>query len=73
MNIFLCISMVQTQDPLGWVKFELETFISTNEMKDNQAMLYTKFQASLIFFYVFLWFKLGTPRGGAILDPGTFI
>ena len=37
-------------------------------------MLHTNFEKEIwIFFYVFLWFKPRTSRGGANLEPETFI
>ena len=51
------------------------TFICINLVKDQLAMLHTKFQASepsgseeeyflLFFFFVFLWFESRTPGAG---------
>ena len=43
---FLCISRLQTQDPLGGAIFYPRTFIWTNLVKDYLAMSDTKFKAS---------------------------
>ena len=83
MNTFLCISMVQTQDPWPWAILNPGTFIRTNFVKDHLEMLHTKFQTSehscskeeefLLYSSAILELEPRTLWPRAILDLGTFI
>ena len=75
--------MVWTYDHWPEAILDPGTFIWTNLVEANLAMLHTKFQTSgpsgseeedfWIYFYAFLWFEPRTPWRGAILDPGTLV